>query len=78
MRPPGSEPFAFVGDREEGIRDDRCAGTYLHGALEHAAVVEELLGIHVPPSPGKDSCYDRLADWFEQAADTALFEKEFL
>ncbi len=77
-RPSGSKPFALVGDREEGIRDGRCLGTYLHGALEHAAVVEEVLSVRVPPAPDKDACYDRLADWFEEAADTKLFEELYL
>ncbi len=77
-QPADSKPFAFVGEREEGIRDGRCLGTYLHGALEHAAVVEEVLGVRVPPAPDKDACYDRLADWFEEAADTKLFEELYL
>ena len=67
-----------VPGREEGLRVGRCIGTYLHGALENESVIEELLGIKLPPAPSKDASYDRLADWFDETADTKLFESLYL
>ncbi|MCZ2146695.1 MAG: cobyric acid synthase [Bryobacterales bacterium] len=72
------EPFAYVGGSGEGIRHGRCAGTYLHGALEDPVVLGELLGEAPPPAADREAAYGRLADWFEQHADTALFEELFL
>ena len=77
-RPVGAEPFAFVDGIPEGIRWDRCIGTYLHGALENPDVVEEWFGFRPRQVISKDECYDRLADWFEQSANVALFERLFL
>ena len=73
-----AEPFAWVDGRPEGTRSGRCAGTYLHGALEHSEVVEEWLGFRPAAAPNKEQSYDELADWFEHSADTALFENLFL
>ena len=88
QRPAGGIPFATVQGkdvegravqgREEGLRVGRCIGTYLHGALENESVIEELLGIKLPPAPSKDASYDRLADWFDETADTKLFESLYL
>jgi adenosylcobyric acid synthase len=62
-------PFAFVDGRAEGARVERVAGTYLHGALEDAAVSAELLGIEWPAAPpSKMAVYDALADWFDRHA----------
>ena len=72
------EPFAIVEGRPEGIRVGRCAGTYLHGVLESADVVEEIFGYRVTAVPNKEESFERLADWFEEAADVALFERLFL
>ena len=77
-RPAGSSPFAYVEGREEGLRAGRCWGTYLHGALESVAVIGELFGVELPPVASKDFRYDRLADWFEESADTKLFEDLYL
>jgi len=72
--PRDAEPFAFAGGLPEGIRRDGVAGTYLHGALESAELVRELLGIEAHPR-SKEAMYDRLADWFEQHAGLARFEE---
>jgi adenosylcobyric acid synthase len=74
-RPAGSEP-AFLPD--EGIRAEGIIGTYLHGALEHAAVLSELLGRPVCAAPPKRVCYDALADWFERNANLDLFAELYL
>ena len=62
----------------EGIRMGRCAGTYLHGALENAEFLSELLGYSVAEPPSKDSAYDDLANWFEAHANMGLFEELYL
>jgi adenosylcobyric acid synthase len=69
-----SEPFAVRDDgTPEGIRRDRIAGTYLHGAFEDPGVLAEL---GVAPVVCIDQPYGRLADWFEQHAEA--FEALFL
>ena len=73
-----ADSFATVGGRPEGVRRNRCVGTYLHGALEDEAVVEELTGFRPPPAPPKSQTYERLADWFEAAADVQFFEETYL
>ena len=40
-RPANAEPFAWIDGRAEGIRCGRCAGTYLHGALQNPDVMED-------------------------------------
>ena len=77
-RPSSAAPFATLADGPEGIRHNRCIGTYLHGALENDAVCEELFGFVPPPDPSKDAMYDRLADWFERHADLRTFEELYL
>jgi hypothetical protein len=39
-------------------------GTYLHGALEHPAVLAEIFGVAPPVAPSKTDQYQRLAEWF--------------
>lgn len=56
----------------DGCRvDDRCMGTYIHGILDNATVIEELLAPYVKKEAGrvmtdyaayKEEQYDRLAD----------------
>jgi adenosylcobyric acid synthase len=59
-------PFATLEDgRAEGIRAHGVIGTYLHGALEHADVCEEIFGAR-PPASTKVAHYERMADWLEQ------------
>jgi adenosylcobyric acid synthase len=77
-RPNGAEPFAWIDGRPEGMRLDRCAGTYLHGALQSPDVLEDWIGFRPAEAPKRDDDYDRLADWFERWADGPLFEKLFL
>ena len=77
--PPGARPFAILdGGSPEGIRTERCIGTYLHGAFENPAVARELLGRELCAAPAKERCYDLLADWFEQHADVPRFEEMYL
>ncbi|MEX2263892.1 MAG: cobyric acid synthase [Bryobacteraceae bacterium] len=78
-RPDGAVPFATLGDGgEDGMRAERCIGTYLHGALENRAVLEELLGCPIAEPAPKERTYDGLADWFEQHADLRAFEELYL
>jgi adenosylcobyric acid synthase len=61
-------PFARLDDGTvDGVRMDRLVGTYLHGALEDAAVCSELFGISVDAVPKKEQ-YERLAEWFDRHA----------
>ncbi|MGC2111196.1 MAG: cobyric acid synthase [Candidatus Korobacteraceae bacterium] len=77
-RPPDAAPFAWIEGRPEGIRRERCAGTYLHGALENPDVLEDWIGFRPPEPVSHDDSYERLADWFERWVDGAKFENLFL
>ena len=78
-RPGGFTSFAtLLSGEQEGIRVGRCAGTYLHGALENAALLSELLGVPIPAAPSKEKVYDDLADWFTAHADMDLFAELYL
>lgn len=77
-RAPHTEPFATVDGSAEGVRAERCAGTYLHGALEHADVLGELLGREIAPAAPREATYEALADWFEAHADRRRFEELYL
>jgi adenosylcobyric acid synthase len=58
-------PFAQLADgTAEGMRDARVYGTYLHGALEHAGVCAEVLGLTLPAVRSKTDEYRRLGAWF--------------
>ena len=75
------QPFAILDDgTTDGIRCAQVVGTYLHGAFENKAVLEELLGCSVSDSPlsGKQVQYDRLADWFAAHVDHGLLSTEYL
>jgi adenosylcobyric acid synthase len=66
-RPEHAEPFAMLSDGAvEGVRMGGCVGTYLHGALESAEVLSELLGWTVPPVAPKQQSYAQLAAWFDR------------
>lgn len=68
-RPADAVPFAVLPDGcTEGIRVERVAGTYLHGALESPGVVRELLGIEVTAPVPRQSTYTHLAEWFGKHA----------
>jgi adenosylcobyric acid synthase len=63
-------PFAMLeGDGPEGVRADRAIGTYLHGALESAAVCREIFGVDVESPATKAVEHAALADWFEQFSE---------
>ncbi len=78
VRPADAEPFAWIDGRPEGIRSGRCAGTYLHGALESPDVMEDWIGFRPAEPCGRDASYDRLADWFEQWVDRSNFQRLFV
>jgi adenosylcobyric acid synthase len=62
-------PFATLeGGAADGVRAPRVIGTYLHGALEDAAVASELFGVHVPPGQSRAKHYQQMAVWFERYA----------
>jgi adenosylcobyric acid synthase len=73
-------PFAFVdNESEDGVRLSNVAGTYLHGAFENKAVLEELLGYTIPAlASEKDAHYDRLADWFAEHLNQDVFFEEYV
>ncbi len=78
-RPAGGIPFArLAGDVEDGIRLERCTGTYLHGALEHPQVLGELLGRSVADAPTREASFEALANWFDAHIDRKLFEELYL
>jgi adenosylcobyric acid synthase len=78
-RPSGAIPFATLADGSaDGIRGNDCVGTYLHGALENPAVLQELLGYSVADVPARETTYEALADWFEANVDRKLFEELYL
>ena len=72
-----AEPFATVDGAPEGVRLDGCIGTYLHDALRSDAVLSSL-GIRARPAVSKERTYNDLAEWFQQNADTRLFEELYL
>jgi adenosylcobyric acid synthase len=66
-RPADAQPFAILSDGSaEGVRIGRHAGTYLHGALESAEVVSELVGFTVAPAAPRQQTYAQLAAWFDR------------
>jgi adenosylcobyric acid synthase len=77
-RPQSADAFAWIDGRPEGIRHERCAGTYLHSALDNPDVVEDWIGYRPPEPVSHDDSYNRLADWFERWADAAIFGRLFL
>jgi adenosylcobyric acid synthase len=73
-------PFAVLEDgTEDGVRSGRVTGTYLHGALENRAVLEELLGhsLQADRVYAKDSAYDRLASWFAEHVNHKVLSSEY-
>jgi adenosylcobyric acid synthase len=62
-------PFAHIaGGACDGVRGDRVIGTYLHGALEDAAVCSEVLGVAVAAIEPEMQAHHRLAAWFDEHA----------
>jgi adenosylcobyric acid synthase len=77
--PPGVVPFAMLNDgTSDGLRMDRLAGTYLHGALEDPRVLGELLGRAIASVTPREETYEQLADWFEANVDRRRFEELYL
>jgi adenosylcobyric acid synthase len=70
--------FAYLDGAPEGIEWNGCLGTYLHGAFEDPTVIEEYLGYRAPAQAAKAEVYERLAQWFTESADCAVFEQAFL
>jgi hypothetical protein len=70
--------FAYVDGAPEGIECNRCLGTYLHGAWEDPAVIEEYLGYRPPDALDQAEVYSQLADWFDRYADRKLWREQFL
>jgi adenosylcobyric acid synthase len=65
-RPVDAAPFAVIVDGHlDGARIERCAGTYLHGALKDPQVLGELPGRSVAAAPSRETTYEALTDWFE-------------
>jgi adenosylcobyric acid synthase len=76
----GRPPFAVLADGvQDGIRLPQIIGTYLHGAFENKAVLEEILGYSLPGEPvrSKDAEYDRLADWFAEHVNHDVLAREY-
>jgi adenosylcobyric acid synthase len=74
-------PFAILEDgTADGVRTSTVVGTYLHGALENKAVLEELLGTVLPEKGqrSKDDQYDRLAEWFAEYVNRDVLVREYL
>jgi adenosylcobyric acid synthase len=77
-RPENADAFAWIDGRPEGVHHSGCTGTYLHGALDHADVVEEWIGFRPAEPVSHDDSYNRLADWFERWVDAPMFDQLFL
>jgi adenosylcobyric acid synthase len=72
-------PFAILLDgSSDGMRLGRCAGTYLHGAIEDTRVLGELLQRSVAPINSREHTYEALADWFDANVDRRRFEELYL
>ena len=75
-----TKPFAILEDgTEDGVRTARVTGTYLHGALENRAVLEELLGhsLQQRSVPSKEAGYDRMAGWFAEHVNHKVLKIEY-
>lgn len=84
----GPSPFADVDGQPEGFRQRGIVGTVLEGCLQNEQVVEDLLDevaqrrskpartMETPST--REEHYEKLADWFEDHADIALFDELYL
>ena len=77
-RPAGAVAFAQTEYGPDGMRQNNCIGTYLHGALENSSIIGELLDIVVEPRQPKQQAYESLATWFETNANIPLFDELYL
>jgi adenosylcobyric acid synthase len=76
-----NRPFATLADGTlDGVRLPHVIGTYLHGALENKAVLEEILGRALPATSisSKEAAYDRLAGWFAEHVNHDVLLNEYL
>ena len=63
---PGFGEFAILEDGTlEGVQHKGIIGTYLHGALESAAVFAEIFGVALPASVSDEDALDSLSRWLE-------------
>ena len=68
--PAAVAPFAVLDDgSRDGARAARAIGTYLHGALEDAAVCAEVFGVAIAPAAAKATEHDALARWFSASVE---------
>jgi adenosylcobyric acid synthase len=84
----GPSPFATIGGQPEGFRQRGIVGTIFEGSLKSPAVVAELLdevlqrrsrpAKTVESAATREEHYEKLADWFEEYADVALFDELYL
>lgn len=65
---PQAQDDVPVRGRADGSRGDRVIGTYLHGALEDAAVCSEVFGVPVRQGASKAEEYRRLGLWLDRHA----------
>lgn len=62
-----AQPFAWLDDgTPEGMCGERVMGTYLHGALEDAAVCSEVFGVPVSAEGDRQHEFAGLGAWFGQ------------
>ncbi len=70
-------PLNTIGNTKEGILQDHCWGTYMHGILDNAVVVEDLLSTFTTETTQatfnykayKEKNYEKLADLLEAHLD---------
>lgn len=84
----GPLPFADVNGQPEGFRQRGIVGTVLEGSLQSADVIEDLLAEvqerrskpakTVETGATRESHYEKLADWFEEHVDVALFDELYM
>ena len=84
----GPSPFATIAGQPEGFRQRGIVGTIFEGSLKDPGVVAELLDEvlqrrsrpvkTVESSATREEHYEKLADWFEEYADVALFDELYL
>lgn len=84
----GPLPFADVNGQPEGFRQRGIVGAVLEGSLQSADVIEDLLAEvqerrskpakTVETEATRESHYEKLADWFEEHVDVALFDELYM
>jgi len=79
---------ADVDGQPEGFRQRGIVGTVLEGSLQSADVIKDLLAEvqerrskpakTVETGATRESHYEKLADWFEEHVDVALFDELYM